>query len=594
MPPKRSLFSSQLLRISAGCILTVIGSLAIAEPLRSQVTLPQPSRDTAPPPSTQPLPEQQIPPVAPPPADLLEPVPSPLTPAEPAPDTPSTIVVERFDIKGSTVFSQAELAKATEKYLNRELSQAELLQDVPAAILALYEAKRYLGTDVVIPPQATGGDAQGTRKAVITVNVIERGLDNAAIEVAGTRRLSRDYIRSRIAIATGKPLNRQRLLEALQLLQLNPLLQGINAELSNTDDGQLFLKVTVQEAKSFSANVGIDNRRSPSVGSFRRYLQVTEANLLGSGDALSVAYTNTQGSNSGDFSYTLPINPRNGTINLSAGIGGSHVIEEPFDFLDIRSRSTFIELTLRQPLLQTPTQEFALGLTASRQFTRATLVDGEIPFPTRGSDFEGNTRVTALRFFQEWTQSSPQSVFAARSQFSLGIDAFGATDNEEPPDGKFFAWRGQLQWVRRVNWFAPDSLLVLRGDVQLADRALVPIEQFGLGGQLSVRGYRQDAVLGDSGAFGSVELRVPIVRLPNSDGLLQLAPFAEVGTVWNQSGGLDPDPSTLASVGLGLRFQLGTRLNARLDWGIPLISIEGDKNTWQESGVYFSVNFNFL
>jgi len=39
---------------------------------------------------------------------------------------------------------------------------------------------------------------------------------------------------------------------------------------------------------------------------------------------------------------------------------------------------------------------------------------------------------------------------------------------------------------------APDTLLLVRGNVQLADRALVPIEQFSLGGLESVRGYRQD------------------------------------------------------------------------------------------------------
>ncbi len=85
-----------------------------------------------------------------------------------------------------------------------------------------------------------------------------------------------------------------------------------------------------------------------------------------------------------------------------------------------------------------------------------------------------------------------------------------------------FAWRGQGQWVRLL---APDTLLLLRADAQLADRALLPFEQFSLGGIDSVRGYRQDALLTDNGIFASAEVRIPILRLPGINGLCRLHPF---------------------------------------------------------------------
>jgi hemolysin activation/secretion protein len=106
---------------------------------------------------------------------------------------------------------------------------------------------------------------------------------------------------------------------------------------------------------------------------------------------------------------------------------------------------------------------------------------------------------SALRFFQEWTKRTSREVLAARSQFSLGIGLLNATINDEPPDSRFFSCGGRFQWVRLL---AADTLLLLRGDVQLADRALVPLEQIGLGGQDTIRGYRQDVLLTDNGAFG--------------------------------------------------------------------------------------------
>jgi hemolysin activation/secretion protein len=42
-------------------------------------------------------------------------------------------------------------------------------------------------------------------------------------------------------------------------------------------------------------------------------------------------------------------------------------------------------------------------------------------------------------------------------------------------------------------------------------------------------------------------------------------------------------------VGLGLSLQIGESLNARFDWGIPLVSPDTDKKTLQEQGLYFSL-----
>lgn len=44
------------------------------------------------------------------------------------------------------------------------------------------------------------------------------------------------------------------------------------------------------------------------------------------------------------------------------------------------------------------------------------------------------------------------NVFALRSQFSFGLDAFGSSqDAEGILDSTFFAWRGQSQFVRHLD-----------------------------------------------------------------------------------------------------------------------------------------------
>lgn len=350
------------------------------------------------------------------------------------------------------------------------------------------------------------------------------------------------------------------------------------------------MEVEIQEADTFSLTTTLDNGRSPSVGSFRRGVDLQQANLLGFGDTLSVGYANTDGSNTINLNYTLPINARNGTVWFGFNQGWNQVIEEPFSVLDIQSNTRSYEFGYRQPLIQKPTQELAVGLSFSRQESQTKLgLDNIGGFPlSPGADANGKTKISTLRFTQEYTQRSNQQVFAARSQFSVGVDWFDANTNENAPDRLLFAWRGQTQWVRQL---ARDTLFLVRGDLQLAADSLVPLEQFGLGGQLSVRGYRQDTLLTDNGILFSAELRLPIVRAPKIAGILQLTPFIDIGTGWNINGE-NPSPSTLVGTGLGLLWKQDNNLSVRLDWGIGLTSVESEKRSLQENGLYFSVQYS--
>ncbi|NEP58120.1 MAG: ShlB/FhaC/HecB family hemolysin secretion/activation protein [Symploca sp. SIO2G7] len=565
----------------------------------SQLPVPLPNNNQLKQLSTPPLPPDtfQQSPSQPPKPELPQPLPPPeelLGPSDSTPEGPEVpeefipgeikITIKRFEFSGNTAFSDQELAQEVKEFTNRPITFAELLS-ARTKITELYTNNGYVTSGALIPPQSL-------TDPTITIQIVEGGLED--IEVNGTRRLLPKYVRSRLEIATAKPLNVNKLLEALQVLQLDPLIDNISAELSTgSGPATSLLIVEVTEANTWLYEVFANNGRSPSVGSFRRGFTIGQANFLGVGDRLTFGYTNTDGSNEIDTSYTIPFNPRNGTLSLSYGDTSSKVIEPPFDILDIKSSSRNFDITIRQPIVQTPTQEFALSLTGSRRETDNSLLG--IPFPlSEGADEQGRTRVSSLGFAQEWTKRSAEEVLALRSQFNIGIGAFDATLNDpdpgtgEPiPDSRFFSWRGQGQWVKLL---APDTVLLIRGDMQLATTPLLPIEQFGLGGLSSVRGYRQFSVLTDNGAFASAEIRLPILRI-GSESLLQLAPFIDVGTTWNTDRA-NPDPNSLASVGLGFELQLGDSFNARLDWGIPLIPVDNTRRTWQENGLHFSVTFS--
>lgn len=535
-------------------------------------------------PSLEPLPELQPAPPLPPPQDLLP----DFTPAPP-PETPLpgdgvTVVLQRFEVVGSTVFSEADFAEITADYIDRPITFEEVLR-VRDLITRKYVEAGYITSGAIVPPQPL-------QDGVAQIQVIEGGVEDIVVE--GTTRLRPSYISSRLGLGAQTPLQVDRLLEQLQLLQLSPQVDRISADLqAGTRPGINLLVVSVTEADTFNLSYNLDNNRSPSVGSIRNRLGLNELNLTGFGDTLRLDVALTAGSQEYNLFYSLPVSPRNTTVTAYLSASNSNVIESPFDALAAASEAYVGEITLRHPLIQTPTEEFALGLIGSHQRTQTFLGFDDIGgFPlSPGADDEGRTRVTALRFFQEWTQRSTSQVVALRSQFTLGLSALGATVNSDPdlPDSRYISWLGQGQWVRLL---AQDTPLILRGSVQLTPDPLLSVERYGLGGQATVRGYRQDALLTDNGASLSLETRFPLWRHPDRNALLQIAPFVDSGLGWN-SLDINPNPNILLGVGTGLLFQLNDA-SLRLDWGIPLVSRPGDKNTLQEQGLYFNLNVPFF
>ncbi|GAB4288092.1 MAG: hypothetical protein Fur0025_22110 [Oscillatoriaceae cyanobacterium] len=434
-------------------------------------------------------------------------------------------------------------------------------------------------------------------------------LEDIRITTRGNTLFAYDnYVRHRLGLKPGDVVDTVQLLEALQKLQFDPRIGKISADLSaGVSPNTSFLSVVVEPTPVLSAEMSLDNGRSPGVGTFRRQIQLTQRQLLGLGDIATINYGNTDGSNTWDFAWSVPINSRNGTISTFYSTGNSEIIEEPFDRVDINADSRSYGLSYRQPIIQsvkpknpTDTQrnreyirsEFALGLSATRTESQTSLLGVDFPL-SPGANDKGETRVSALRFFQDALWQDARQILAARSEFSLGLGAFDATINDSEPDSRFFAWRGQGQWVRRLQQNS-NTLLVLRGDVQLAANSLLPVEQFSIGGFQSVRGYRQDALLVDNGAFASVELHYPILQFPQWRGTVQLIPFVDFGVGWNWDSGSRPNPdkNALFSTGLGVQLQMGSDFVARLDWGIPLVDVDARDRTWQENGVYFSVKWN--
>jgi hemolysin activation/secretion protein len=537
-------------------------------------------------PST-PLPDERQDPAPtplPPAEDLLDSLPN-QSPEGKVPESEVKFEVKQFKLEGNTVLEKTAVDNILRKYSDRPIGFADLLE-LETELTKLYTARGYINSGVVVP-------IQDVNQGKIILQAIEGKIETINVEVDG--RLKPSYVRSRLARGAKEPLNIEQLQEALQLLQLNPLIENLNAELSVGGSRDRWnLNVAVNQGNAFDPVLFVNNNRTPSVGSFQRGLELNHNNVLGYADRLSFVFRNTDGSNDFDTSYRIPVNSLDGTVGLRYRYVDSNIIEGNFEDADIESQTDELEFTLRQPILLRAdgesTQELALGLEFSRQTNEVTLLDRPFPDLSPGADENGETKLSTVRFFQDWTKRTRQDVLAARSQLSAGVDLFDATVNEGAPDGKFVAWRGQLQWLRQLKSSSNINLL-LRSDIQLSTDDLVSLERFSLGGAESVRGYRQDALLGDSGVLASAEVRIPFYRWSENRSSLSAVPFVDFGTTWSNSDERNQEEDTVASLGLGLRLDIFETLNARLDYGIPLIEVEDNDDTLQEKGLYFSLEY---
>jgi hemolysin activation/secretion protein len=515
-------------------------------------------------------------------------------------------VVKEFRITGNHAFSSGTLLKVLEKYSNREIN-AEDIEQARQDLTLFYINKGYVNSGAILPDQ-DGKDG------IITFQIVEGRL--TAIRVKGNFWFRSWWLRNEIRRSAGRPLNFNKLKEGLQLLRQNPTISRINAELRPGGiPGESILDVDIKDSQPFRFAIEFNNKRPPSVGAEIINAHATDLNVTGHNDVLDVVYGIAH-SNSGrsfedfdfsgieniDGSYTFPITPWATTAQIHGSRSDTSVIEEPFTTLNIKSRLEEYGATIRQPLYETLTNEFAVSVTGDKRRDK-TLLLGQ-PFSLSPGAVNGVTSDFVVRIAQEFVNRSQLHVLALRSTFNVGLDAFHATISGLEPDGRFFYWLGQGQYVRRL--WNTDNLLVLRLNGQFSDSPLFNLEQFVLGGSDTVRGYRENQILRDNGVFGSIEVRVPVLYAKGHVPVLSVAPFFDVGSGWNTlsnnlsttvpgsaASSSDNLMETLESAGVGLILNATKHAHAELYWGYGFNrSLIPQQRNLQDYGIHFAVTIN--
>jgi len=516
--------------------------------------------------------------------------------------TAASVFVNKFIFEGNSVYSDDDLAFIVSPYEEREISSEEL-HEVKNKISLFYYTKGYVNSGAVLPDQkVTDGN--------IRIKIIEGILPK--ISVTGNTWLKSSYISRRLEIATGDgkaPLNINTLQNRLKMIKQDPLVKNINANLSpGLKLGEAELEVSVKEARPYFLNFEFSNSNSPSVGSYRGDIIFEHINVTGYGDRLRLKYGITEGLDTYASKYVIPLNRWGTTFSLIADRSKSEVVVSQFEELRINGDTTTMGFGVKHPFYKTVSSEFLMGLSFDQRKSNTYIMDDQSFSFTTGV-YNGESKVSVLRFTQEWIQRSLSQVIAARSTISLGLDILDSTDiasepdsvtqlkgheGETIPNGTFATWLGQFQWIKRIG----DTQLISRLDARLSDSPLLPIEKFAIGGRGTVRGYRENLMTPDTGLVASVEWRVPVAHwnIPaltknQKMGTVYLAPFFDFGWGGNIKAE-QPVPRTISSIGLGVRWDICEHLYSEIYWGYALRDVEQTDSDLQDDGIHFLITAN--
>lgn len=503
------------------------------------------------------------------------------------------LTLKGVQIDGNTVLSEGELNTLAQPYLDRAVSIEEL-QQLRLDISKLYFAKGYVNSGAVLPEQEV-------TEGIVKFQIIEGNLTEVQIENNTWWRESR--ITKQVERQVDEPLNMLDLQRSIQMLEQNPLVSSVNAQLvPGSTLGTSILKMRVDEAKPYRLYLGANNYRPPSVGSEQGVVTFVHRNVTGNADALTLSGSFTEGLGSGYFNYALPLNAADTQLAFSYTYSDSAVVEEPLNVLDVEGEAQYASIMLSHPFINRLDRRFAMSLAFNSNSSKSSYSFGD--FPTLGS-IDGKSETANIRLGAEWTERWNNRVLAVRGALRRGVDTLDATVHDSSldlPDGEYTAFVGQLEFISRFLRFVPGELH-FRSAFQWADDPLLAIEKFAVGGRYTVRGYRQNQYVRDNAAVVNLEYQIPLFtdNFGRSRAGLRLIPFFDVGYARDNEletdGGLvyqNDESETIQSVGLGLTWDPAVWFHFEFFWGHQLDDVPDPvEDNLQDDGIALGLTFSW-
>ncbi|WP_293933932.1 ShlB/FhaC/HecB family hemolysin secretion/activation protein [Iodobacter sp.] len=481
--------------------------------------------------------------------------------------------VTTFDIKGDNPLSIEASRQILQPWLGDKRSLADL-QQAASALESVLREQGHGFLRVTLPPQ----EASNT----ITLEVLSFKIGKVLIK--NTEFFDAENQRNSLpSLQEGNSPNIQAMATQLAIANENPDKQT-TVTFKEGDSDHVDATIDSQQQKPWSVFASGNNSGADDNGRLRLSLGVQYANLFNADHVATFSYSTapSQPDNVGQYGlfYRLPL------YNLNSSLAAYY------------AQSKVDSGSLGEGLVITGKGESG-GLRYSYYLPPVGQYRGQIEVAIddkifHGSDLSGvgqlspdvRSRPLTLGYSGRWRNEETEISFSLDYAHNLASgyanDDEAYASNRSDAHRNWQAWHGKAEGLYR---FTGDWQANLKFNAQFANEPLISGEQFALGGSNSLRGVSDRSATGDSGIQSSFEISTPKIY----DGL-RLLSFIDAGIIHRYS----PDATasskeTLASIGLGLRWQVMDWGFISADWGYI---IDGSSSPKIEQGESFG-HFGF-
>jgi hemolysin activation/secretion protein len=490
----------------------------------------------------QPMPRSHIAPVIRAPSRI-----GPGNPSDVGRFTLGAVHVER-----ATAFSQAELGPDFEPFLATEVDQSKLNQ-IAARITDRYRKEGYLLSYAVVPPQSV-------QAGIVRIAVFEGQVTALQVEGAGPGRAAIEAAAA--PLLKEVPLRAATLERAIGLIRDMPGFTVVDVRLARSDRNPALHSLKIIVARNpIRAFAYSDNRGIDQAARLRFYSSVSFSSLATTGDELKFDLFTIPGKHQrylyGQVTAAVPIGGDGLRLVLGASAGDLH--QRTADRVDGATRNLSAQLSY--PLLR----------------SRALTMVGKVAVNDwRGvgdQKLAGNQR-DRLRVARIGFDLSNESRTRLTGEFAvsrgLGFDAMTRVGDPlaSRPDasGKFTKAAMTVQVARPIS---EQATLQLAVSGQYADRPLLSVEEFALGGSRFGRAFDFNELTGDHGIAAGLEASYRLGSLKRGPQLIELFGYVDGGKVYQAGSPPGPRSRSLMSVGIGNRFTVAG-ISFSIEAGVPV------------------------
>ncbi len=479
--------------------------------------------------------------------------------------------VQAVRVEGNTLLPASALAAIVAPLAGGERTLADLRRTA-AMVQGAYRKAGYGGVVAFVPEQDLAAGS-------VVIRVAEGKL--ARVNISGNQRYDEANIRNSLPnLRQGETPLVRAIDRDIQLANENPAKQLRVTLTAGEKPGDIDAKVEVSEENPVRFLVGLDNTGSPDTGNYRLSVGVQHANLWNL-DHVGVFQYQTSPTDPGlvqiySLGYRLPV------------YGQSSSIDAYFAHSSVDNGTT---ATPAGPLQFTGKGDI-VSLRANRYLQRLGEYDHRLTLGLDWRAYDNQCSVgdfgaagcgTAAASVTLLPLSLAYTAQVQRPDLSWGYVAALAANVGGSSQAEFDAVRPGAERDYRVLRFSAFVNRTLtagfgvqaRVSAQYSPDALIPGEQFGVGGASSVVGYRERELAGDYGYYVNLEGLGPDFgsALKLDGASLRPLVFADYGRVANHLGTLCAVGKTgcpISSAGVGVRFAMGKRVSGRLDIGYAL------------------------